>query len=127
MLQNELFTFTEVLGEQGAIKANIKFHPAHPIFTGHFPGHPVLPGVIMVEMVKELLEIHIKKQTRLVTASDIKFLSVIIPEKNKLIQIVLKINFIDDMINVNAQLLDSTVSLFKFKGIFKQKLRNNLK
>ena len=122
MLQNKLFTFTDLLAEEGIIKANIKFHPLHPIFTGHFPGQPVLPGVIMLEMVKELLEIHIKRQTRLIKASDIKFLSVIIPEYDKLIQIVLKINSLDGMIRADCQLLDNSVSLFKFKGVFEEKL-----
>ena len=122
MLQNELFTFIDRVEEGEIVKANVKLDPSHPIFKGHFPGQPVLPGVIMVEIVKELLQVHIKKQTRLVKASDIKFLSVIIPELNNLIQVVLKINFVDDMIGVEAQLLDNAVFLFKFKGTFERKL-----
>ncbi|HTD42429.1 MAG TPA: hypothetical protein VK671_17490 [Mucilaginibacter sp.] len=122
MLQNELFTFTDLVAEGDIVKANIKLDPLHPIFKGHFAGQPVLPGVCMMQMVKELLEVYIKKQTRLVKASDIKFLSVIIPEQDKLIQIVLKINFSDDMIKADAQLLDNAVSLFKFKGTFERKL-----
>jgi 3-hydroxyacyl-[acyl-carrier-protein] dehydratase len=122
MLQNELFTFIDLVDEGELVKANVKLDPSHPIFQGHFPGQPVLPGVIMVEIVKELLQGHIKKQTRLVKASDIKFLSVIIPELNNLIQVVLKINFVEDIIRVDAQLLDKAVSLFKFKGTFERML-----
>ena len=119
MLQKELFTFTDIFAEENIVKANIKLNPAHQIFKGHFPGEPVLPGVCMTQMVKELLEAHIQKQTRLIKAADIKFLSVITPEQNKLIQIELKISFIDDMTRVDARLLDTDITLFKFKGIFK--------
>jgi len=119
MLQNELFTFTDILAEENIVKANIKLNPAHQIFKGHFPGEPVLPGVCMTQIVKELLEVHTQKQTRLIKAADIKFLSVVIPEQDKLIQIELKISFIDGAVRVDARLLDTDNTLFKFKGVFK--------
>lgn len=121
MLQNELFIFIDPVAEGDLIRAKIRLDPMHPLFKGHFPGQPVLPGVVMVEIVKELLEIHIKKQTRLVKASDIKFLSLIIPEQDKLIQIVLKVSFLEGQITANAQLLDNDDLLFKFKGTFEGK------
>ncbi|MEJ0079486.1 MAG: hypothetical protein WDM78_00620 [Puia sp.] len=31
------------------------------IFSGHFPGQPVLPGVCMMEMVAEVLGVYLKK------------------------------------------------------------------
>ena len=92
--------------------------PSHQIFKAHFPGEPVLPGVCMTQMVKELLEIYTQKQTRLIKASDIKFLSVITPEKDKLIQIELKTSIVEDGIRADAKLLDMDITLFKFKGIF---------
>jgi len=120
MLQSELFTFTDILAEENIVKANVKLNPAHQIFQGHFPGEPVLPGVCMTQMVKELLELHTQKSTRLIKASDIKFLSIITPQQDKLIQIELKILPVDDGIRVDARLLDIDETLFKFKGIFQQ-------
>jgi 3-hydroxyacyl-[acyl-carrier-protein] dehydratase len=120
MLQNKLFTFTDILAEENIVKANVKLNPGHQIFEGHFPGEPVLPGVCMTQMVKELLEIHIQKQARLIKASDIKFLSIVTPQQDKLIQIELKTLPVDDGIRVDARLLDIDVPLFKFKGIFQK-------
>ena len=48
----------------------------HPSFAGHFPGHPVLPGVVLLSMVIEAL------QSRLGTSAQIdqaKFLSPVLP------------------------------------------------
>lgn len=37
----------------GSITANFYTRPDHPIFAGHFPGNPILPGVVQVEMMAQ--------------------------------------------------------------------------
>jgi 3-hydroxyacyl-[acyl-carrier-protein] dehydratase len=119
MLQNELFTFTGIIAQGDVVKANVTIDPTHPIFEGHFPGQPVLPGVCTTQMVKELLENHIQKKTWLVKALDIKFLAVIVPQADKLIRIELKTAAtVDNLIKAEASLSDEGITLFKFKGIF---------
>jgi len=118
MLQNSLFTFTDIVIEDGIVKTNIKLNPAHPIFEGHFPGQPILPGVCIIQIVKEILEAHMQKPTRLITGNEVKFLAMIIPEQDKLIQLELKVEPIDQQIRITAILFDGTSKLFKFKGIF---------
>jgi len=51
----------------------------HPIFEGHFPGNPILPGVCTVQIVKELLEMEVKKELMLKKAGNIKYLGFINP------------------------------------------------
>jgi 3-hydroxyacyl-[acyl-carrier-protein] dehydratase len=63
----------------GVINADLELNPEHEIFAGHFPGHPVLPGVCMIEIVKELAEKALDKETRLVAADRIKFLALVDP------------------------------------------------
>jgi 3-hydroxyacyl-[acyl-carrier-protein] dehydratase len=118
MLQHNLFTFTDLQTEGDIVKTNIKLNPLHPIFKGHFPDNPILPGVCMMQMVKEVVDAYTNKKTKLILAQDLKFLSVINPEENTIIQMELKINIEDERIRVAAQLLDNATVLFKFKGNF---------
>ena len=120
MSQNDLFTFTYPLIEADIVKVDIKLNPLHPIFEGHFPGRPVLPGVYMMQMVKEVVETWTEKKIRLVLGQDLKFLSVVNPEENTMMQMELKINREGEKIRTVAQLLSNAVVFFKFKGVFVQ-------
>ena len=31
----------------------VKLNPGHPVYQGHFPGHPVVPGVCLLQLIKE--------------------------------------------------------------------------
>src|SRR5476651_1293423 len=118
MLLNDFFTFTDLQTEGNTVKTHIELNAGHPIFKGHFPGQPILPGVCMMQIVKEVLEAHLNQQTRLVKAHDLKFLAFIHPEQNKAIQLELTINKDADLIKTDARLLDGATVFFKFKGTF---------
>jgi 3-hydroxyacyl-[acyl-carrier-protein] dehydratase len=118
MLQNTFFTFSDLQVAGNIVKTDIKLNAGHPIFKGHFPEQPVVPGVCMLQMVKEIMEAYIKADTRLIKAGDLKFLSFIYPDENKLIQMEMKITMEDERIIADARLQDSAAILFKFKGIF---------
>ncbi|WP_426669436.1 hypothetical protein ACPPVU_24880 [Mucilaginibacter sp. McL0603] len=118
MLQHHLFTFTDLQIEKDIVKTHIKLNPLHPIFKGHFPDNPILPGVCMMQMVKEVLEAYTNKEIKLVLGQDFKFLSIICPEENTMIQMEFKINTENEKIRIVAQLLTNTIVFFKFKGTF---------
>jgi 3-hydroxyacyl-[acyl-carrier-protein] dehydratase len=120
MLQHHLFTFADLQAEKEIVKTDIKLNPLHPILKGHFPDNPILPGVCMMQMVKEVAEAYTNKKIKLVLARDIKFLSIIRPEENTMIQMELKINMEGERIRIVAQLLDNAIVFFKLNGAFVQ-------
>ena len=48
--QNRL-EFKDLLNSK--VFASYKTCPEHPIFKGHFPGHPILPGVVQIEIMAQ--------------------------------------------------------------------------
>ncbi|MBN2153965.1 MAG: beta-hydroxyacyl-ACP dehydratase [Candidatus Lokiarchaeota archaeon] len=40
--------------EQGGIIGSRRVAPEDPVFQGHFPGYPILPGVLQIEMIGQL-------------------------------------------------------------------------
>ena len=57
----------------------LKVRKDHKIFNGHFPGRPVTPGVVLMQLFKEEVERHFQKKLRMVRADNVKFISVFDP------------------------------------------------
>lgn len=49
MLQYHLFTLADLQADGETVKTSIILNPLHPIFKGHFPDNPILPGVCMMQ------------------------------------------------------------------------------
>ena len=106
----------------GSFKVTIELNDRHKIFKGHFPGNPVVPGVCMIQIVKEILSKLLKKNLHLSEGSNIKFISVIKPEINKFLNIEYNIKQESDIFRVSAVISFEEKIFFKFKGIFRIKL-----
>jgi 3-hydroxyacyl-[acyl-carrier-protein] dehydratase len=119
MLKDDFFYIQSVNDEQGVISAMLEINPSHKIFQGHFPGQPVVPGVCMMEMVKEVTETVTGKEMFLRKADNIKFLSVIDPNINRNVNARIKYNNSEDrLITFEATLFKEEVIYLKFKGEF---------
>lgn len=81
MLENELYTILKLETGDGSspVVAEITLNENHPLFAGHFPGNPILPGVCTVQIIRELLEKAEKKPLLMVRAVNIKYLGFIVP------------------------------------------------
>jgi 3-hydroxyacyl-[acyl-carrier-protein] dehydratase len=119
MLQGDFFHITTLQTTDNTTKVLLEINPAHAIFEGHFPGQPVVPGVCLMQMVKEITEKALGKETRLVKADQIKFLALLIPAENQPLQMELKFSTRENgETGVDAQLVNDTTVFFKFKGLF---------
>lgn len=58
--------------------AQVVFTEDFPLFTGHFPGDPILPGFMHIELARDMLR-HLKLPSTLKTIDNAKFISPIRP------------------------------------------------
>lgn len=80
MLIEGLYTVDELKKTDTEITAKITLNANHEIFEGHFPGNPIMPGVCMMQIIKEMTERVLKKELILQTSTNIKFMAKINPE-----------------------------------------------
>jgi 3-hydroxyacyl-[acyl-carrier-protein] dehydratase len=90
LLLNDLYTIQTLTGSENQIQITVRLTEDHPIFKGHFPGQPVLPGVCMMEMVTEIAGDWLHKSFRISGGPMIKFLRMIDPQKNPIIDLEIK-------------------------------------
>ena len=119
MLQGDFFTISNIEISSPDVKAALEINGSHKIFEGHFPGQPVVPGVCMMQMVKEIMELVIEKKLQLSKANEMKFLAVINPQENKNIDASFKYAYSENgSIIVSASFFKEALTYFKFKGEF---------
>ncbi len=119
MLLNNFFTISDLEITGFDVKAELLINAGHKIFEGHFPGQPVVPGVCMMQMVKEIIEDVVQKKTNLVKANEMKFLAIIDPRQNNIISTTLKYTMEENgNMNVVAVFFKDELTHFKFKGQF---------
>ncbi|MGN6646246.1 MAG: hydroxymyristoyl-ACP dehydratase [Cytophaga sp.] len=85
MLVDHLYSIEQSTLEQSIIRSRLLVDAAHPVFKGHFPDVPVLPGVCMIQCVKELIETSLQVKASIDKADMIKFLSMLNPVESNVI------------------------------------------
>jgi 3-hydroxyacyl-[acyl-carrier-protein] dehydratase len=119
MLIEGLYKVQNIKQNDQEVRASVKLNAAHDVFKGHFPGSPVMPGVCMIQMIKELTEKTLGKKLFLNIASNVKFMAIINPMVNETIDLKLIITEVEDVIKVkNVTSYDDTVAL-KLSATFK--------
>jgi len=122
MLLNGLFTIKRILrvGNSNKLSILIQLNPSHEIFKGHFPGNPILPGVCIVQILKEILMDQLDNKLILNNVYSIKYLSFINPWVNSIINFDVELKEMgNDNIFCNAFLYFESVVFYRFKGDFK--------
>lgn len=119
MLIKGLYTVNEIKNTEQGIIAKVHLNEDHEIFKGHFPGNPVMPGVCMIQLIKELTETAVKKDLFLTVSSNIKFMAIINPVNNPDLIVAIDISEIEKDVKIkNVTSFDDTVAL-KLNATFK--------
>ena len=74
-----LYSFHNLKIDGKNFSVEVRFDPTHPVFAGHFPGKPVVPGVILVEILEKAASKIVNRKLLIIEASNLKFMHVIDP------------------------------------------------
>jgi len=117
--------FYKVLSEEKTTDSKytitILVNEKHEVFKGHFPGNPIMPGVCMIQIIKELTEKITQSTLMIQTLSNVKFMALINPEATPELRMELDIvTTEDDLVKVkNTTYFNDTVAL-KLSNAYKK-------
>lgn len=117
--------FYKVLSEEKTTDSKytitILVNEKHDVFKGHFPGNPIMPGVCMIQIIKELTEKITESTLMIQTLSNVKFMALINPEATPELRLELDIlTTEDDLVKVkNTTYFNDTVAL-KLSNVYKK-------
>ena len=120
MLLGPFFTLLEKQTmENNSYRVVVAINPRHPIFEGHFPGNPIVPGVCLTQMVKEILENILGKSFTMSKADSIKFTAIVNPEINSELETKLALKFLEnETVQAELSFFNGDTVFYKFKGCF---------
>ena len=82
MLIKDFYKIINFTSEDSGITATIKLNPNHEVYKGHFPEQPVVPGVIQLQIAKEILEKVLERKLFMGNVIQVKYLIPITPTQH---------------------------------------------
>lgn len=83
-----------------------------PIYTAHFPGKPITPGVCILQMVEELLADYTLRNLRIAIVKNAKFLNVLTPTEEVIQFYLFSIIQEEEKIKVQSTVTDSSGTIY---------------
>jgi 3-hydroxyacyl-[acyl-carrier-protein] dehydratase len=116
MLRHTFFTIEKFSADQSAYHADVKINAQHPVFLGHFPDQPVVPGVFTLQMIRECLEQALGKPVRFATIQNCKFSNVLIPGDDSLVEVLCNYEQNNNDIQLKASVKSGDVAYLSLKA-----------
>jgi len=118
-LLDDLFSIISYEVFQESMMITIVLNAEHIIYLGHFPGFPVTPGVIQMQIVQELLEYQLKQKVQLQAMPDCKFLSILNPKETSHLKVNIKYRLVEGTYRVTARGESDDVLVFKLQADYR--------
>ena len=122
MLVPGFYTIIDFEAREDQVRTVIELNPGHEIYKGHFPGQPVVPGVVQLQIIKELLEKRLEKKLLLSKIVSAKYYSMIMPDVSPVLDISVQYkSFETGEYKITAQIRGRETLFTKVRAIFTDK------
>ncbi|AWK03712.1 3-hydroxyacyl-ACP dehydratase [Flavobacterium crocinum] len=117
--------FYKVLSEEkisdSKYNITILVNEKHEVFKGHFPGNPIMPGVCMIQIIKELTESITNSSLMIQSLANVKFMALINPEVTPELRLELDITTTEDgLVKVKNTTYFNDTTALKLSNVYKK-------
>lgn len=119
ILLNDFFKILKVSRLDHGLEAEIELNPVHCIYSGHFPGQPVTPGVIQLQIIEELLAWHLGSKLKLHQMRESKFLNILNPLESPIVSIQIEYALNGDLLTLKAFGKNDKTLFFKLNATYR--------
>lgn len=116
MLLRDFYTINDIKQNDEISTVQVQLNPNHKVYEGHFPVEPVTPGVCTLQIIKECAGQILNGGYHYTQISSCKFLSVINPKLNNVLELQLKLSVTDEGIAVLADVFQKEQQVLKLKA-----------
>lgn len=119
IFKDNLYTVNGFSEKDGLLEAGISIHSNHAVFSGHFPDNPVTPGVVQIEIIKELLSVYYNRSLNLKSITNCKFLAILNPNIHPEVIVKIKCLLIEDgTIKISGSIVAETITFLQIQSVF---------
>lgn len=116
LLKEKFYTVAGMEGGGLTATFTIRLLPGCDVYRGHFPGHPVCPGVCHIETIRECAMMLTGERLSISTVKRCRFTAVSSPAICPEVKLSLAATPTADGFNVTASLYDGTATYVEYKG-----------
>jgi len=125
MLKDTFFTILSFANAEKSCTYRIALNGSHPIFQAHFPGNPMMPGVCIAQVIKELASEYYGLSFFVCSVKNMKFLLAINPLESPEISVQLTFNQQDDRRISIAAILFNEETIYSKSTLLLQYFKND--
>lgn len=116
LLKNNYYKLKGSFTDDGAKVFDISLLSRCNVYRGHFPGNPVCPGVMNIQVVKELAEVTVGRKLRISAVKQCRFLAVATPTACPELTVRIQTTPLEEGCEVTATMQDAREKYVEFKG-----------
>lgn len=121
MLLDDFFDIQAIQSDNQDLEVKITLNANHKVFNGHFPDNPIVPGVTMIQIFKEILGHKLKRNLFIAKVMNAKFTAILNPEETPVVGVSIKYIAQEgtDSWKVSGSIRAADTIYFRFLGVFR--------
>ena len=121
MLIPNFYTLEAFSAAENEVQATISLNPHHEVYKGHFLNQPVVPGVIQLQIIKELMQKAVNNKLMLSEVAFVKYLKVIIPDRHPKLSLTINYSRTGNSYSFSVVINSGEIIFTKAKGVLNPK------